>query len=85
MNDIDLLFILKNICPGQTLRSLKKFIQDQSRKTCSKKSKLNDTPLYETCAQIINEFGQNVFDRNNKARKKRTEEILNIYIELIKT
>ena len=88
INDIDLIYVLNNICPGQTLQSIKKFILGQLQTDWFKQKGINDSPLHEICAHRIIEFGAKSFDdTSHKAKKKikRCLEILDLYNALCKT
>ena len=88
INDIDLIYVLNNICPGQTLQSIKKFILGQLQTDWFKQKGINDSPLHEICAHRIIEFGAKSFDdTSHKAKQKikRCLEILDLYNALCKT
>ena len=88
INDIDLIYVLNNICPGQTLQSIKKFIQGQLQTDWSKQTGLNDSPLHEICDNRIIHFEDKSFDDTShraKQKMKRCLEILDLYNALCKT
>ena len=89
IDEIDLIFVLHNICPGQTLHSIKKFVQGQLQIDSLKQTGLNDSTLYEICAYRIIEFGTKGFDdstnNRSKLKTKRALEIVDLYNTLCKT
>ena len=88
IDDIDLVHVLNNICPGQTLDSIKKFILGQLQTDWSKRKGIKDSPLHEICAHRIIEFGAKSFDDTNhrsKLKIKRCLEILDLYNAMCKT
>ena len=92
--DIDLIYILDNVCPGQTLQSIKNFIQKHLKLDCWKNPKLEDLPFYEVCLQRKNISGNfksgkwKPFDDTSHPRTikslERAKEILSIYDKMKK-
>ena len=84
-----MIYISDNVCPGQTLQSIKNFIQKHLKTECWKNSKLEDLPFYEMCLQRKNTSGYfksgkwKPFDDTSHPRTiktlERAKEILSIY------
>ena len=87
INELDVYHVVKKLCPGQTIASIKKCVRDLGTARLAGRVPQKSDPLHEICLKRLNNPRTVANGANNyksKLRLQRIEQVIEIYKFIIR-